>query len=237
MNAVDVIIPTLKRIHAFKAFESLQHIPFPINLHVVTGGDTWAAAINIGLRQCSGQNDVLIMDDDVHILPGTFLDFDQFSDAGDILGFKLLYPDGKIQHAGGFYSPSQGVMNHLGYGRDQSDPESAEPRYVCHVTTSLAYVKRYVLDALGGMAEDIPGMQFEDVDFSFRALKKGFKIFYVPRPAIHMESASKRFLPGFSSGMGKAWASVRDRHFANDPDFEKSLAKYPRSFVEGALVA
>ena len=230
MKVVDVIIPTLGKVnpksHPFICFENLHHIPWPYWLHVITGGKTWAQAINIGLKQTSG-NDVILMDDDVFINHETFKKVNEYYDYADIFGFKLFFPDGKIQHAGGIVR-NQGI-GHIGW-RSEDDQKYNDPLYVCHVTTSLIYIKRHVLDKLGGMTV-MPGQQMEDVDFNFRAIKEGFKILYIPSPAIHMESATKRFFHSFQQDISRAYTYVVDTHF-KDSDFVKELISYPKPLLK-----
>lgn len=228
---VDLIIPSVghiyKTAHPYTCFSRLHHIPFPLRVHIVTGGKSWAEAINIGLEQTDKQNDVILMDDDVFINKDTFKDFDKYIDKADIFGFRLLYPDGRIQHAGGFSDGEN--IGHIGHG-ETSDSIVKEPFWVCHATTSLVYIKRNVLNALTNMATDIPGIQFEDVDFSFRAIKAGFNILQLPNEAIHMESATKKSMSRFNERCSEAFAEIKSRHLDNI-HFKEVLKKYPVPFL------
>lgn len=201
---IDVIIPTLGKEHAIDAFKTLYHLPFPIRLHVITEGENWAQAINIGLERST--NDVLIMDDDVRLLPETFSLFTNYKDKADILGFKLLFKDKRIQHAGGWYS--NGRLGHIGFG-ERFGFDS--PYYVFHCTASLLYIKRHVIEKIGHMNE-FPGQQFEDVDFSIRAIKEGFKILYIPSEAYHLESASKGQDTDFHRKMSLSFEKLMEKH-------------------------
>lgn len=201
---IDVIIPTLGKPHAIEAFKTLHHLPFPIRLHVITDGENWAQAINIGLERSTG--DVLIMDDDVRLLEDTFKDFDKYKDLADIIGFKLLFEDGRIQHAGGFYS--NGGLGHIGFGQRFGH---TAPYFVFHCTASLLYIKRHVLEKVGSMSE-FGGQQFEDVDFSVRAIKEGFKILYNPNKAYHLESASKGQSADFQEKMNLSYGQLMAEH-------------------------
>lgn len=225
---VDIIIPTMRKMHAFSCLDKLHLVPWPNKLHVVTGGKTWAQAINIGLKQSDKKNDVILMDDDVFITPDTFKSVRAHYDDADIFGFKLLFPDGQIQHAGGIVR--NGDIGHIGY-QEEDEGQHDQAKYVCHATTSLIYIKRHVLDSLEGMAEDIPGVQMEDVDFNFRALKAGFKILCLPESAIHLQSASKRFIEGFDEKVGVAYAEIKKRHLA-DSEFLKKVEEFPKPLLQ-----
>lgn len=227
MRTVEVIIPTVGHIyntsHPYNCFSRLRHFPFPIRLHVVTGGKSWAEAINIGLSQTLRESDVILMDDDVFIYENTFDSLGKYYDRGDIFGFRLLYPDGTIQHAGGAIDGQ--MIGHIGYKQPPSEITD-DPYYVCHATTSLIYIKREVINSLGGMATDIPGIQFEDVDFSFRAIKEGFKILQLPNTAVHIESATKSTMPKFVERASIAFEEIKKRHFS-DSSFVDKLKSYP----------
>lgn len=227
MKIVDVIIPTMRKVHAFSCIERLHNIPWPYRLHVITGGKSWAEAINIGLKQTDGENDVILMDDDVFINPKTFSSLDKYYEDADIFGFKLLFTNNTIQHYGGIVRNKE--IGHVGYEME-NDSRFLSPLYVCHATTSLVYIKRRVLNVLRGMAEDIPGIQCEDIDFSFRALKSGFQIMVLPEDAIHLQSASKKFLPQFDEKVGIAFNEIKRRHLQDD-EFVKTVESYPRKIA------
>lgn len=226
MRIVDVIIPTLgaksKFDHPYTCFENLHHIPWPIRLHLVNGGKTWAEAINIGLKQTDGSNDVILMDDDVFINKDTFNSIEKYYDQADIFGFKLKFANGKIQHYGGFVR--NGTIGHIGWGMDD---KFTEPIYACHATTSLIYIKRHVIDNLKGMSETMPGVQMEDVDFNFRAIESGYKILIVPEDAIHLESATKKYQPKFQERINEAFQEITNRYL-KDEELVAILESYPQ---------
>lgn len=218
---IDVIIPSKGKKHVLACIESLRHIPIGIRLLLVLDGNSWAEAVNIGLKE--SRNDVLLMDDDVRILPETFSRFEGYSGLADIFGFKLLYGNSLIQHAGGFVK--NGQIGHLGHGQANNGKYS-KPYYTCHVTASLMYIKRYVIEDIGIMAEDYPGFQFEDVDFNFRALKGGYRILYVPDSAVHLESHTKSNIPAFRDGLADNYEEIK-RRYLTDVDFLKTVEGYP----------
>jgi GT2 family glycosyltransferase len=164
------------------------------------------------------------MDDDIRLSEDTFKYIEKHYDDADIFGFKLFYEDGTIQHAGGFCRDK--MLGHAGW-KQRDNEVFNDPYYCCHVTTSLIYIKRSVLDKLKGMDTSYKGYQFEDVDFNFRALKAGFKLLYTPGPAIHLESASKSSLPDFKEGLDANYEEFCERFF-NDDEFIKEVESYPK---------
>ena len=222
MRTVDVVIPTMGHPHISRSLATLRYMPWPIRLILVPEGKSWWEAVNIGFSEVD-QNDIVLMDDDIFLKEGTFKFIDKHYGDADIFGFKLLYPDGKtIQHAGGvIYNET---ITHRGIGHPKDNHN--DPDYCCHVTTSLTYIKNSALRALGGMATDYPGMQYEDVDWSFRAISMGLKILYTPGEAIHLETASKRMVPGYVQKFNENFYELRKR-WLTDPKFMDYAMTYP----------
>ncbi len=230
---VDIIIPTQKTSPVFNAsIDSLKYVPFPYKLHLITGGKSWAEAINIGFGE--SDNDVLIMDDDTILKPETF---NSFSPLGDITGFKLRDAHGTISHAGScieivdiakhtVISPSaleaSSIMVDCNIKIGHLFEDIAAPIEVPHCTASLLYIKKNVWQKLKGMATDYPGYQYEDVDFSFRALKEGFKIVCLPNEAIHYGSATKGQDRDFNKKM-EINLGLLIRRFFSDQEFMELL--------------
>lgn len=206
MRTVDVIIPSRAKLNIaglIAGFRFLYKYGLDPRIHLILEGNSWPEAINIGLKSVEKfKNDVILCDDDIILLEATFKNLIKNYDKADIFGFQLLFPDGTVQHAGGF----------IGNGSVGHYREGSKKKYVDHVTTSLNYIKRKVLDKVPRMAEDYPGIQFEDVDYNIRAKKEGFKIMYLPDKAIHYESATKKTDPEFYKLMNLNYEELKRRH-------------------------
>lgn len=223
---LDIILPTLNYPHLSNFLESLKYLPFDYELKMVSEGKNWAQAINIGLDYFkNSNNDILICDDDVVFLPETFKDFESKKDIADIIGFKLLYDDNTIQHGGCIIYPNGHILQEFKHEENHELPE----RFVSHCTTSLIYIKKDVINMLGHMHE-FSGEQFEDVDFSLRALSEGFTIYFLDNTAMHFESKTKsQAISGFLDKAGISYRELIMKHLYNPTDnLIKTLLKYTK---------
>ena len=115
--------------------------------------------------------------------------FSEDSSAG-IVGSKLLYPDGRLQEAGGIIWDDGSGWN---YGR-LADPELPEFNYqkeVDYVSGCALMIRRSLWSDLGGFDELFVPAYYEDTDLAFRVRKAGFKVIYAPESrVVHFEGVS-----------------------------------------------
>lgn len=111
------------------------------------------------------------------------------------VGAQLLYPDGRIQHAGVVI----GVGNAAGHAHRFLRPEDegyfrrhALPQFTTAVTAACLVVRRDRFLAVGGLDETRFKVAFNDVDLCLRLNAKGWQSFYEPRAVlVHHESVSR----------------------------------------------
>ncbi len=114
-----------------------------------------------------------------------------------IVGPKLLYPDGTIQHCGiDFFEFANRdylfwpLHRHLKYHND--DPIVNIPEEVTAVTGACLLIRRELFFQVGEFDTSY-GMYFEDLDINFKVRKAGYKIFYEPKSVIiHYEGISSK---------------------------------------------
>ncbi|WP_167537935.1 glycosyltransferase [Sphingobium chlorophenolicum] len=112
-----------------------------------------------------------------------------------VIGFRLLYPDGSVQHAGMLMGLADGSPAHEA-GNDTDDIASRfdRVRAVSAVTGAFMGVRREVFHRLGGFDADRFAIAYNDVDLCLAARAAGLKVLYDPGiELIHHESRTRGF--------------------------------------------
>ena len=166
----------------------------------------FAGGVNVGVQAAMGGVFVSV-NQDVQVGNGwlsALLDTFNETSVG-IVGCKLFYPDGKLQHAGGIIRWPQAFPDHYGY-RQPDDGAFDQVRQVDYVTGAAWGFRRAVVEQIGLLDEGFWPGYYEEVDYCFRARRAGWQIVYQPRATgTHYEStsltqASTAYLEAFHRG-------------------------------------
>ncbi len=174
--------------------------PFPIT-RIVTARPNdqsfnFAAKMN-RLWRLADTEHIILMNDDIVVKAPDWLEsllvYSRQDDVGGV-GARLLYPDGRIQHAGMFCG-IYGVAAHPWYLLDQDAKTYLDwallPRDCSAVTGAVFATKRHVLERINGYDERF-SIDFNDVDMCLRMRMCGLRIVYTPyAEMIHVEKASR----------------------------------------------
>jgi GT2 family glycosyltransferase len=171
---------------------------------------------------------IVLMNDDIVVRNGDWLEalftYASERDVGGV-GARLLYPDGRIRHAGMFGGIHE-VAAHPWYQMSGNAPTYLDwallPRDCSMVTGAVFATRRAVLELANGLDEAF-SLDFNDVDLCLRLRLLGYRIVYTPFAEMtHHHSASRgiSFFPGEQVGLFlKRWRdALRD-----DPAYNPQL--------------
>ena len=154
----------------------------------------FSTKINLGVSASSGDLLLLLNDDTEVLAPGSIDEMVALAQdpAVGMVGAKLLFGDGRLQHGGHVYN---GVVSHalLGWPGDHPGPNRllAVERECAGVTAAAALVPRSVHNEVGAMDPSF-AINYNDVDYSLRIRATGRRIVWTPHACwYHFEHGSE----------------------------------------------
>jgi ADP-heptose:LPS heptosyltransferase/GT2 family glycosyltransferase len=187
----------------------------------------WARFNNRGARAAKGGY-LLFLNDDVEVREKDWLhgliEHAQRPEVGSV-GPQLVYPDGRVQHAGMFLARAAGRHAFRFYDADAPGPFglALTQRNVISVTGACMMVRREVFDALGGFQE-AHAVVNNDLDFNLRLHAAGKAVIYTPAVSlVHHEMVSRAALADAhdKTRFATDWGDV---FLAGDPFFNRNLS-------------
>lgn len=163
-----------------------------------TGPFNYSRLVNLGTARATTPL-VLHLNNDVEALtPGWLEDLVGWSTIAGvgIVGAKLLYPDGTLNHAGISIAREDGLP-HVLFEKEPADdlgylflPHAA--RNVAAVTGACLLTRTDLYRQLGGFEEQELAVAYNDVDYCLRAAAAGYRTVYSPQAVLrHIGSASR----------------------------------------------
>lgn len=173
-----------------------RHFP-DFSAHIEVEPFNFARAVNKGISLASGEH-FLILNNDVEVIEPTWLkemvSCLSFPETG-VVGAKLLYRNGKIQHAG-VITGFGGLAGHWYLNKSRT---FGGPLNRLHVRNSMTCVTGAVMLLSGDCARTVGAwdehsfaIAYNDVDYCLRAYKAGFNVVWTPFACLyHHESVSR----------------------------------------------
>ena len=173
----------------------------------------FVATCNAGAKAARGEF-LVFLNNDTQVTPD-WLDnllacFAERADCG-IAGSRLVYPDGRLQEAGGLVFADGSCWN---IGRFEQRDASAWSyrRKVDYVSGAALMIRRAVFQQIGGFDIRYMPAYYEDADLAFAVRQIGLKVYYEPASTvIHYEGISSGIDLHSDSGVKRHQLINRDK--------------------------
>lgn len=156
------------------------------------GNSGFIASCNTGAKTARGKY-LVFLNNDTLVKPGwltALLDTFKEERRAGIVGSKLLYPDGRLQEAGGIIWRDASGWN---YGKfdDPGKPEYNYLRDVDYCSAAALMVPKALFESAGGFDSRYTPGYYEDTDLAFKVRRAGYRVLYQPlSEVIHYEGAT-----------------------------------------------
>ena len=152
----------------------------------------FVVSCNHGAEKARGKY-LVFLNNDTLVKPGWLTalleTFAEDARAG-IVGSKLVYPDGRLQEAGGIIWRDASGWN---YGKfdDPGNPEYNYLREVDYCSGAALMVPKALFESVGGFDLRYAPGYYEDTDLAFKVRQAGYKVLYQPlSEVVHYEGAT-----------------------------------------------
>lgn len=152
----------------------------------------FAASCNDGARAASAEYLIFLNNDTVgeEQWVDALVSYAEANKQAGIVGARLLYPNGTIQHAGIVFG-ADSMPRHVYRGFPREHAAVSKPRRFQAVTAACMLVKASLFEEIDGFDTEFTN-GFDDVDLCLRAADRGGETHYCPKSVlVHLEAATR----------------------------------------------
>ncbi len=208
LSNIEIIVVDNASTDGTREYLNNVHPQCPVTLIPNTTNLGFARACNQGARASTGKY-LVFLNNDTRVTPGWLDSMVLCSDSDKrigVVGAKLLFEDGLIQHAGVVFDYKLKPV-HIYKFFHPKHPAVEKQRDFQAVSGACMLVKKSVYKKLGGF-DELYVNGYEDVDFCLRLQRQGYRVVYCPKSVvIHLESKT----PGRFDAMDANRALLMER--------------------------
>ena len=169
---------------------------------------------------------VLFLNNDTQVMPNWLEPLVRLIESADdigMVGSKLIYPDGRLQEAGGIVWQDGTAWN---YG-NKGDPAMPEFNYVKeadYISGAAIMLPRALWEEIGGFDDSFCPSYCEDSDLAFTVRSLGYRVLYQPESVVvHFEGVSN----GTSTSSGLKQYQITNTQKLRDK-WAQALTSHPK---------
>ncbi|MBF0343477.1 MAG: glycosyltransferase [Nitrospirae bacterium] len=152
----------------------------------------YGAACNQGAKEARGKY-LLFLNNDTMVAEGwldALLEVMSTNGKAGAVGSRLIYPDGRLQEAGGIIF-SDGSGCNYGRGENADEPAYNYLKEVDYCSGASLLITRELFETLNGFDPQYDPAYYEDADLCFSVRKAGYKVIYQPKSVVvHFEGTT-----------------------------------------------
>jgi GT2 family glycosyltransferase len=231
------VTPAVRAELAEIAGDRLQIVDFERPFH-------YSQKINVGALAASGDH-FLMLNDDIEVITRDWIErllmYSRHDGVGAV-GAKLLFGDGRIQHAGVIFIGGGPGHTYRGFSRDYPGyaANALVPANFSAVTGACTMSPRAAFEEVGGLSQHFP-VNFNDIDYCLKLQSRGYRVVLDPDTRLyHFESSSRSTdVAGWERELLRTrWGAVVDPDPFYNPNFGiETVDFFPRPYLStGSLV-
>jgi len=207
----------------FAYYEQLQRERPCVSVLTWEGDFNYAKIINFGVRQTTSPY-LLLLNNDTKVITGDFIEemlgYLQRLEVG-VVGAKLFFRDGLVQHAGMLIGP-HGAVAHVNQdfatNREGYLARAVRPGNFSSLTGACQMLRRSTFEEVGGYNEDL-AVGFNDVDFCLKLWKAGYRVVFSPYAHLYHYEFATRGRESADPEKLKRWEGERELFWQTWPQY------------------
>lgn len=180
-----------------ETLEYFRYIAGEVRIHRCPGPFNYSVINNFGVARSAGEF-LLFLNNDTEVIRRDWMRamVEQAQRRGvGAVGAKLLFGDGRIQHAGVVLGIGGAVGHAFRLMPGEANNYHGLDRVIRNcsaVTAACMMMRRSLFDELGGFDDKFP-IEFNDIDLCLRLRQRGYRVVYTPLALLyHHEGVSRR---------------------------------------------
>lgn len=212
----------------FEYYREIQHRDERVKVVFWPDEFNYSKLMNFGADNTTGDY-LLLLNNDTEVITPEFIEImlGHFArpETG-VVGAKLFFYDGLVQHAGVTIGPGAGAVGHTNQNFSRSTEgymgRAVRPGNFSAVTGACQMVKRAIFNQVKGYTEDF-AVGFNDIDFCLKVQQAGYVIAFTPYAQLYHREFASRGRDSFT--LSKQIRFERERALMH--------LKWPEVFVSG----